>query len=86
MSTHTFLEFRMMDIREIYKSSHQFDDLSRLFEDYKLTEINFLELSTGRDHKYIHNSTFNCNYFLQNFKERIFKKRFNHSINVFETI
>lgn len=51
MSVHTFLEFRMMDIREIYKSSHQFDDLSRLFEDYKLTEINFLELSTGRDHQ-----------------------------------
>lgn len=50
MSAHTFLEFRMMDIREIYKSSHQFDDLLRLFEDYKLTEINFLELSTGRDH------------------------------------
>lgn len=51
MSAHTFLEFRMMDIREIYKSSHQFDDLSRLFEDYKLTEINFLELSTDRDHQ-----------------------------------
>lgn len=37
-----------MDIREIYKSSHRLDDLLRLFEDYKSTEINFpVKFSTG---------------------------------------
>lgn len=48
MSARTFLEFRMMDkmgIREICKSGRRFDDLLHLFEDYRLTEINF---SSGR--------------------------------------
>lgn len=51
MSARTFLEFRMMDkmgIREICKSDRRFDDLLRLFEDYRLTEINFFIRSSSQ--------------------------------------